>query len=540
MKFGPLPPGKAHGGILAHALHLPDGSTLRKGRRLGASEVTLLERLGIAEVTVAVLEASDVSEDEAAWTVARAVAGPGTEPRPPGTGRSNVIATESGLLAVDVARIRAVNEIDESVTVSTLRPDAPVRPGTLVATVKVIPFAVPETVVDACASAASGSTSALGTEPFRSASVALVLTTVEGLSDALLRRGEAALLRRVERLGSVVSHVVRCPHDPDAVAGALHEALSAGCDLLLVLGASAVGDRTDVVPEGVHRAGGCVLRLGIPTDPGNLTLLAEVGDTAVIGVPGCGRSPRRNGFDWILERVLAGRTLQEMDVPGLGVGGLLKETSHRPQPRRARARDGVPSPRVAGVVLAAGRSARMGAANKLLQVLDGVPMVRRVAEIARRSRLNPLVVVLGHEAEAVRGALAGLPVTFVENPDYASGMSSSIACGIAAVAGATDGAMILLGDMPWVSVGDVNALLEAFEPEAGRGICAPVVDRRRGNPVVWAARYFPELRTLEGDVGARHLLTVHDDDVCEVPVAGNGVVRDVDTPEALASSPPFE
>jgi molybdenum cofactor cytidylyltransferase len=306
-----------------------------------------------------------------------------------------VIATRAGVLSLDAERIRRANEIDEAATVSTLRPDAPVRPGTLVATAKVTPFATPQAIVDACTSAATGSTSAIGIDPFRSASVALA-------------------------------------------------------------------------PEDV-----------------------------------------------------------------LDAGGLLEETTHPPEPRRRRPRDPAPASSVAGVVLAAGRSSRMGNANKLLQDVEGTPMVRRVVETAIDGRLSPVVVVLGHEAETVRGALAGLPVAFVENPDHGGGISTSIRRGIAAVAGAADGAMILLGDMPWVGVHDLEALVAAFRPDAGCGICAPVADRRRGNPVVWAARYFPELRALEGDVGARRLLAVHEDDVCEVPVPSDGVLRDVDTPGAL-------
>jgi len=98
----------------------------------------------------------------------------------------------------------------------------------------------------------------------------------------------------------------------------------------------------------------------------------------------------------------------------------------------------------------------------------------------------------------------------------------------------------VLGDMPWISASDLRALVEAFAPEEGRGICAPVVDRKRGNPVLWSARYFAELQTLHGDVGARHLLAEHSEDVCEVSVSGDGVLRDIDTPEALDASPADE
>ena len=196
---------------------------------------------------------------------------------------------------------------------------------------------------------------------------------------------------------------------------------------------------------------------------------------------------------------------------------------------------GVPSPRgvrVAGVILAAGRSTRMGAVNKLLAEVKGVPIVRRVTRTVLDAALDPVVVVLGHDADAVRRALDGLPVRFVVNPEHETGIGSSVRAGVRAVA-TVEGAMIVLGDMPWLAVPDLRALVGAFAPGEGRGICAPVAGGRRGNPVLWGARYFPELRALEGDVGGRRLLAEHAEDVHEVPVAGDGVVADVDTPEAL-------
>jgi molybdenum cofactor cytidylyltransferase len=189
-------------------------------------------------------------------------------------------------------------------------------------------------------------------------------------------------------------------------------------------------------------------------------------------------------------------------------------------------------PRVAAVILAAGRSRRMGGANKLLERLDGVPMVRRVTETVMDAGLDPVVVVLGHDAGAVRHALDGLPVRFTVNRRYRAGMSSSVAAGIRAVRGRADAALIVLADMPWITAPDMRAIVEAFT--AGqRGICAPVVDGRRGNPVLWSDRYFAELEALEGDVGARRLLTKHADDLHEVPVSGDRVFRDIDTLEAL-------
>jgi molybdenum cofactor cytidylyltransferase len=192
--------------------------------------------------------------------------------------------------------------------------------------------------------------------------------------------------------------------------------------------------------------------------------------------------------------------------------------------------------RVAGVVLAAGRSSRMGRTNKLLADVQGLPMVRRVTETALQAGLDPVVVVVGHDAAEVRDALEGLPIRLLDNPAFAQGLSTSVGAGIGAVEKEAEGAMVLLGDMPWVSVEDLRALMQAFSPEEGRGICVPVVGGRRGNPVLWSARHFAALCSLQGDVGGRGLMAGHADDVWEVRVPDDGVLRDIDTPEGLQAS----
>jgi len=194
------------------------------------------------------------------------------------------------------------------------------------------------------------------------------------------------------------------------------------------------------------------------------------------------------------------------------------------------------TPRVAGVVLAAGRSSRMGGANKLLADIGGLPMVHRVVETALDAELEPVVVVVGHDADRVRRALDDLPVRFVTNAGFARGLSTSVGAGIQAIDGEADGAVVLLADMPWVSADDVRALTAAFGHDGAGAICVPVVAGKRGNPVLWPARTFAALRALEGDVGARHLLAERPDEVREVRVPDDGVLRDIDTPEALHAS----
>jgi molybdenum cofactor cytidylyltransferase len=188
--------------------------------------------------------------------------------------------------------------------------------------------------------------------------------------------------------------------------------------------------------------------------------------------------------------------------------------------------------RVAAIVLAAGRSSRMGAQNKLLADIAGKPMVRRVVETALASKAGTVLVVTGHQAAGVAAALSGLDVTLIANPDYATGLASSLKVGIRAVPADCDGALILLADMPRVGPDLLDRLIEAFVAAPER-IVAPVHEGRQGNPVLWPRRYFPELLRLEGDAGAKRLLAAHPDEVREVDAGTHAIFADVDTPEEL-------
>jgi molybdenum cofactor cytidylyltransferase len=222
----------------------------------------------------------------------------------------------------------------------------------------------------------------------------------------------------------------------------------------------------------------------------------------------------------------------------MGAGGLLAEIPTRPAPR-AEAGKGAPAgpraPTIAGLVLAAGQSRRMGTRNKLLIEIDGKPMVRHTVEAALASGIAPVAVVLGHESDAVEAALAGLPVRFAKNPDYASGLSTSLRRGLAEVPAEADGLLVALGDMPFVAGADIKRLLAAFNPLEGRAIIVPTRGGKRGNPVLWARRFFEEMAKSAGDSGAKHLIGAYPELVTEIEIGSDGVLLDIDTPQALAA-----
>jgi molybdenum cofactor cytidylyltransferase len=197
---------------------------------------------------------------------------------------------------------------------------------------------------------------------------------------------------------------------------------------------------------------------------------------------------------------------------------------------------------VAAIVLAAGQSTRFRAAGggeetKLVATLDDKPIVRRVVETAIASRAHPVVVVVGHARGAVEAALAGLPATLAYNPDYATGLASSLRTGLTATPLETQGVLILLGDMPGVEAGLIDALIDAFEAQRGALAVAPVKDGRRGNPVLLARALFDRARLLKGDEGARRLLgALPKGHVVEIAALGSDVVFDIDTPSDLADA----
>ncbi len=332
---------------------------------------------------------------------------------------------------------------------------------------------------------------------------------------------------RLADTGAEITRDPRVAHEPAALAKALREAL-ADTELAVVFAASAVVDEDDVIPEAIRRAGGRVERFGMPVDPGNLLVLGEVDGKPVIGAPGCARSPKENGFDWVLDRLLAGIEVTGEAIAGMGVGGLLMETAARPHPRRGRGKAG----KTAAVVLAAGRSSRMGS-NKLVAEVGGQPMVRRVAEAALASRAGVVVVVTGHEPERVEAALAGLDVTYAHNALYADGLSTSLRAGLSALPDDVEAALILLGDMPLVRPQDCDKVLGALS-EPDTLVAVATAEGARGNPVAWSRRLFPELKATEGDAGGRALLSRYEDNVTMVEIGRAGGL-DADTPEALAT-----
>ncbi len=530
MRFGEIPVSQAEGAVLAHSVSHA-GGVFKKGRKLSASDVATLIASGVAQVFAARLTADDVGEDLAARQLAQALCGKNVTAQEPFTGRANLHAAHHGLLVVDEARVKALNRLHESITLATLRTYSVVETRQMVATVKIIPFSVPRKTLDA-ALAIIGSAALVHVEQFQPHRVGLVITKLPNTKPSLIQKSETSIRDRVKALGSDVSQVLVCEHNMAALQKAVSQLGQAGCSPILVFGASAIVDRSDVVPASLVAAGGRVIHLGMPVDPGNLMMLGELGETPVIGVPSCARSPKLNGFDWALQRVLADLKLEAHDIMDMGAGGLLAEISSRPAPREF-----IPTvhraSRIYGIVLAAGKSSRMGS-NKLLADVGGKALVAHTVEKLKASALQEILVVTGNGAKEVEVVLRSTGVSFVHNPQFAEGLSTSLKCALAALPEDADGALVCLGDMPLVDAQTVNRLISSFSVEDHRTICVPTFNGLRGNPVLWGKQHFGSLMEISGDQGGRLLMEALSDEIVEVETGTNAVLVDVDTPKALS------
>ncbi|MGN8116168.1 NTP transferase domain-containing protein [Labrys sp. 22185] len=531
MFFGEISIDRAQGGVAVHSIR-KGGLVLKKGTHIGPAEIEALRRERVESIVIARLDPGDVGEDIAAEHIATRLGGEGVRVAEPFTGRANLFAEQAGVLVIDRDGVDQVNAIDESITFATLPAFDPVKAGEMIATVKIIPFAVEAPTFERAL--ASLGAPIIRIAPFRPLKVAAISTLLPGLKESVIARTLQVLKERLAPAEATLVLDERVPHQAPALALALDQAKAAQADLTIIFGASAIADRRDVIPAAIEISGGTVEHFGMPVDPGNLLLLGRSGAMSVLGAPGCARSPKENGFDWILHRLLAGLPVTRADIVGLGVGGLLMEIVSRPQPRAAAGKTGESPSHVAAIVLAAGRSTRMGGSNKLLEDYAGKPLVRHAVEAALASKAGSVTVVTGHQQAEVRDALAGLAVSFVHNPDFAEGLSTSVRAGIAALPAECDAALIALGDMPLVDAALLDRLISAFEPDKGALIVLPVTERQRGNPVIWARRFFDELQAIEGDAGGRQILKANGDAVVEIPVSSSAASFDVDTREALA------
>jgi molybdenum cofactor cytidylyltransferase len=329
VKFGPVPVAAAEGAIVAHSIR-KGPLILKKGQAVTRDHQAALAAAGVTEIVAARLDHEDVGEDAAALALSERIAGANLRLERPFTGRVNLFAAAAGLVLIDGAAINRLNNVDEAITTATLAPYRVVATGDMVATVKIIPFAVPRRTLETALEAAGKDAVAIA--PFRPLRVGVVSTVLPGVKPSVVVKTLRVLEARLQPSGARITREERVPHETSSLCEAL-DLVRRESDIIVVFGASAITDRRDVIPAAIVARGGRIDHFGMPVDPGNLLLLGEIDGTTVLGAPGCARSPKENGFDWVLYRLLAGVPIGPAEIKGMGVGGLLMEIAQRPQPR---------------------------------------------------------------------------------------------------------------------------------------------------------------------------------------------------------------
>lgn len=547
MYFGIVETKSAVGCYLAHSTKLPSGR-LSKGTRLDQQHVKALLAAGYDEIVAARLDADDVHEDAAAKCVADAIVAnfEDSAERAPKqnsvtclrastvkTGRVNLFATADGVLDFERERILAVNRIDPAITLAVLPENRWVTAGKMVATVKIIPYAIDASQLEQVL-AIIKVRQLLTVAACQASRVALVQTTLPGQKKSILEKAEAITRQRLNRRQMNLVGSCECEHRVQSLSSTIEKSLVAGLDHLLIIGASAISDISDIVPSAVEKAGGEIQRFGLAADPGNLLMLGRIGKTHVLGLPGCARSPKYNGLDPILDRLATGLSLSDEWLVSLSVGGLMTEMLDRPEPRVS-----VPSrSRVSAVVLAAGSSTRSGNVNKLLFQYRGKPLVCHGIEALDQSHAYETLIVTGFEADKVEasvvGALPDLSLRFVCNVAFETGMAGSIRLAISTLAH-SDGVIVVQGDMPLISSAVIDQLIDAFVQTPDKMIFIPTYQGQRGNPVLLGRELFDSLLDTDGDVGARAIFKDYPELIAEIPVDCAGVLADFDTRDQLAS-----
>jgi molybdopterin biosynthesis enzyme len=323
LRVAKIPLKQAVGHILLHNQTGPEGrKVLKKGQRLSAEDLAVLQALGQEQVYVALLADDDVDENEAARRLGQVIAGEGIEASSATTGRVNLLAVTMGLFKVNVKELLAFNELD-GITLATFPNNTVVQPKTLVGTIKIIPYGIHRARLEAAETIASR-TQLVAIKPFVVRQAALITAGSETAREKVVESFTPALRDRLANFHTEMIEGPYVPEDEAEISEALRWALGTGAELILIAGETSIMDVDDITPRAIKAVGGELVHHGVPVEPGNLLLLAYRDDVPIVGAPGCAKSKSYNVVDMVLPRLAAGERLTRRDLIELGHGGYLK------------------------------------------------------------------------------------------------------------------------------------------------------------------------------------------------------------------------
>jgi molybdenum cofactor cytidylyltransferase len=513
--------------ILAHTIVI-NNKKFAKGTIITEKDKSYFINNKIKTIVCAKLGKNDFHEDKAANIIAETFKNNSIASEKAYTGRANILANKSGLLVIDEEKIHKFNNISDDITIATLNNNSTVKKGEMIATIKIISFAVKDSFINKIKN--SIYKKAILINPYINKKCALILTHHKKQNVKLNAISERRINDRLKNLNCSLDIISNCEHDTKEISKNINIILKQKIDLLLILGSSAIVDIKDKIPEAINNSKGKIVRFGMPVDPGNLLLLGKIKNTHVIGLPGCARSPSLNGFDWVLEKVISGTNITKLNISNMGVGGLLKTLNVR-----AKIEKKSKNYNVTNIILAAGQSKRMHKINKLLIKIANETIIEKIVDNSLKSIANNTIVVLGYESDILQRLLNNKNITTIVNKEYLKGQSSSLQLGISALPEDCDAAIVILGDMPDISPTLINQLIKNYNPNDNKSIIIPTYKNRKGNPVLIDREFFPEILSIKGDKGAKDIIEANKKYISEIPQKNSKIIEDIDTKEDLAN-----
>ena len=531
MKIEYLDPNKSKGSILAQTYNL-SGRTLSKGTHVSEEILELLNRENVKNILCAVPHEGDIHEDYAAEAISKALDENQLYAEEASTGRVNFRTPALSIVRYNRELIKKINLVDESIAFSIVEHNQLLAKNDLIATLKIIPFFVSKIYVEQVVSLIAKN-EIFKVHRLEEKKVELIQTYYDWQKRSIFKATSNVTSSRLDALGCPLQKETLIPHDHKSLCSEIKSSVDSGAQVLLISGASAITDRSDHIPKAILSVGGEIIQYGLAVDPGNLLLIGKIGNTTIIGMPGCARSPKLNGFDWVLQLLMANIPINKEELADMGAGGLLMEIASRPLPRALAKSAKKREKKIMGIILAAGNSSRMGKDNKLLRNIGGASLVRNTAVEMLKSNLDSCSIVLGYQSDKVAAVIKDLNINLILNPFWEEGQASSLKAALNTLDSSYSDLLVMLGDLPGVKSKHINKIIEEHLLANNRKskITIPSFNGKKGNPVIWGKSFFPDLSNLEGDVGGRTLFDQHPAAINLLVMEDEAVITDTDTPE---------
>lgn len=537
MKFGEFPVYDALGIELVHDVRCQE-KTLKKGHVLTSADISLLKYAGIKTVTGVSFASEDVLAETAADILLKSLVGDYLRyTLPDETGYSEIFADTDGVLIFDTERLLRFNAHDESIFLSTVQPYMPVYKGQFIANLRLFGPAVTANVLNEAVTKISGTGSLLKVAPYAFCKIGFIRTLMNNSSVAPLDDDKIAA--RFGAFGFNVVYSDLCEHNATAIEKAVRNAIDAQAEVVLVESQNPPLHREDIVPMGFKEAAADIDRLGWPVDNGLSVVIGHKNNVKLLGYGA--QDADQPALDRLL-RFLATKSLPSNDIfPSLAMNGVsLGRMTKRISPEQTEQSVAVGSlsdrKKIAVVILAAGSGRRMIGTNKLLEYINGLPMVEHVVRSALSSKADYVAVVTGHDAKFIEKRLEQYDVKIVRNADYVSGVLGSIRLGLAVLPPDIAAALVLPADMPEFTEEYIDKLIDAFDFSAERPpVVLPSYNSVRHNPVLWPRDLFKVVKIVPEDAQWVPALIEHSDYIKEVVLKDDLPLTDINTRGDLAN-----